>query len=118
MKISTQFVVLVAVVITGMVGLVLGLAVLADWSDGAIVGMVSGFGTIATGLIVAVRNQQKNAETLDQLQRVIGAGQRSTAATLHTVVQQTNGMSEAERQDIAERAAASVVQQFRGKDAA
>jgi hypothetical protein len=106
---------LVAVVLIGMTGLILGLAVFANWSDGAIVGMVSGFGTIATGLIVAIRNQQKTAESIDQLQRAVGAGQRSTADTLHTVVQQTNGMSEAERQDIAERAAASVVKQFRGK---
>lgn len=102
MKITTQFVALVAVIIAGMVGLVLGLAVLADWSDGAIVGMVSGFGTLATGLIVAVRNQQKTAETLERQDQ-----------QLDTVIAQTNGLSEMERQEIADRAATAVVAAWR-----
>ena len=38
MKVTTQTVVLVGIVMVGMVGLVLGLAVFANWSDGAIVG--------------------------------------------------------------------------------
>lgn len=114
MKVTNQLVALVAVVLAGMIVMILGLAVLADWSDGAIVGMVSGFGTIATGLIVAIRNQQKTAETLDELQHQLGAGQRVQVDKLETVVKQTNGLSDAERQDVAERAAAAVVRQFRG----
>lgn len=94
MKITTQFVVLVGVLVAGMVGLVLGLAVWADWSDGAIVGMVSGFGTIAATLLVTIRNQQKTTETLDTQTR-----------QLETVVAQTNGLSEIEREQIADAAA-------------
>ncbi len=93
-SITTQFVVLVSVLVIGMVGLVLGLAVLAHWSDGAIVGMVSGFGTLATGLIVAVRNQQVTRETLENQDR-----------KLDTITAQTNGLSELEREEIADRAA-------------
>lgn len=114
MKITNQLVALVAVVLLGMIGMVLGLAVLADWSAGEIIAAVSGFGTIATGLIVAVRNQQKTAEALDELQHQVGAGQRVQVDKLETVVQQTNGLSDSERQDVAERAAAAVVRQFRG----
>jgi hypothetical protein len=94
MKITTQFVVLVGVLVSGMVGLVLGLAVLADWSDGAIVGMVSGFGTIAATLLVTIRNQQKTTETLDDQSK-----------QLETVVAQTNGLSHEERSAIAREAA-------------
>lgn len=115
MKVTTQTVVLVGIIMAGMVGLVLGLAVLADWSDGAIVGMVSGFGTIAATLIIAIRNQQATRVTLDQLQQQLGTGQRTQVDLLDTVVKQTNGLSEAERQDIAERAAVSVVRQFRAQ---
>lgn len=115
MRITNQLVALVAVVGLGMVGLVLGLAVLADWSDGAIVGMVSGFGSVAVAILVAVRNQQHTAQALDELQQQVGAGQRHQTDTLDQVVKQTNGLSETERQDIAERAAASVVRQFRGQ---
>ncbi len=103
--ITTQFVVLVTVLVVGMVGLVLGLAVLADWSDGAIVGMVSGFGTLATGLIVAVRNQQVTRETLEQQD-----------IKLDTITAQTNGLSEHERQEIADRAAVKVVDAWRRGD--
>jgi hypothetical protein len=102
LKITKELVVLIAIIVLGAVGLVLGLAVFADWSDGAIVGMVSLFGSLASGLIVAVRNQQKTTETLTEQD-----------VKLDTVIAQTNGMSELERQDIAERAAASVVRQFR-----
>lgn len=102
MKITTQLVAMIAIIIVGMVGLVLGLAVFANWSDGAIVGMVSGFGTIATGLIMAVRNQQQTTQTLKEQDQ-----------KLDTVVAQTNGLSERERQDIADRAAVSVVQAWK-----
>jgi hypothetical protein len=102
MKITKELVILVGIIIAGMAGMVLGLAVWADWSDGAIVGMVSLFGSLASGLIVAVRNQQKTTETLEQQDR-----------KLDTVVAQTNGLSEVERQDIADRAALSIVQAYR-----
>jgi hypothetical protein len=94
LKITTQLVAMVGIIVLGMVGMVLGLAVWADWSDGAIVGMVSGFGTLATGLIMAVRNQQKTTETLE-----------AQDVKLDTVMAQTNGMSEIEREAIADAAA-------------
>lgn len=106
MKITTQLVALVAVLVAGMVGLVLGLAVVAGWSDGAVVGMVSAFGTVAAGLIVAVRNQEKTTETL-----------KEQTEQLNTVVQQTNGLSEEEREAIAaaaaDKAAVAVVTAWR-----
>jgi hypothetical protein len=101
-KITKELVLLIGIIIAGAVGLVLGLAVWADWSDGAIVGMVSLFGSLASGLIVAVRNQQKTSETLEQQDR-----------KLDTVVAQTNGLSELERQEIADRAAVAVVDAYR-----
>jgi hypothetical protein len=102
MKITKELVFLVGIIIAGMCGLVLGLAVWADWSDGAIVGMVSLFGSLASGLIVAVRNQQKTTETLEQQDR-----------KLDTVVAQTNGLSEVEREEIADRAAVRVIDAYR-----
>lgn len=96
MKLTTQSAIVVTAAIVGMVGLILGLAVFADWSDGAIIGMISGIGSILVGLIVAVRNQQKAADQLDELQRVVGIGQRhqdaqmtNQAAKMNTVVEQT-----------------------------
>lgn len=103
MKITTQLVIMVGIVVVGMVGLVLGLAVFADWSDGAIIGMVSGFGTVAAGLIMAVRNQQLTTETLAEQD-----------VKLDTITAQTNGMSEIERQDVAKRAAIEVAEMIRG----
>ena len=101
---TTQLVVLILGTLGGLIGLVLSLAVWADWSDGAIVGMVSAFGTLATGLIVAVRNQQKTQETLQ------GQGEQ-----LATIEKQTNGLSSTERQDIAERAAAAAIARIQGE---
>lgn len=105
MKITTQLVVMIGIIIVGMVGMVLGLAVLADWSDGAIVGMVFGFGTVTTGLIMTVRNQQQTTATLKEQDQ-----------KLDTVVAQTNGLSEIERQDIADRAAVSMIQAWKRGD--
>jgi uncharacterized membrane protein YfcA len=102
MKITTQLVVMISIIVVGMVGMVLGLAVLAHWSDGAILGMAAGFGTIATGLIMAVRNQQQTTESLQAQDR-----------KLDTVVAQTNGMSEREKQEIADRAAVGVIQAWK-----
>lgn len=91
MKLTTQLVVLILGVLAGLVSLVLCLAVWADWSDGAIVGMVSAFGTLATGLIVSVRNQQKTAEVL-----AVQDGK------LDTIEKNTNGRLESRDRRIAE----------------
>ena len=113
MKISTQFVVLVAVIVVGLGSLVLGLAVFADWPDGAIIGMVSAFGSIATGLIIAIRNQQHTAQTLDDLQRQVGIGQRLQDAKLNQVVKQTNGPTSPERAALARMASAQTIQDLK-----
>jgi uncharacterized transporter YbjL len=102
LKVTKELVFLVAVIVAGLTTMVLGLAVWANWSDGAIVGMASGFITLATGLIFAIRNQQKTSATLEQQDR-----------KLDTVVAQTNGMSELERQEIADRAAVAVIDAWR-----
>jgi hypothetical protein len=104
-KLTTQLVVLILGTLAGLVALVVCLAVWANWSDGAIVGMVSAFGTLATGLIVAVRNQQKTQETL------LGQDEK-----LAVIEKQTNGLSTRERQDIAERAAAAAIAAYRAGD--
>lgn len=105
MKLTTQLTVVIVTAIVGMIGLVVGLAVLADWSDGAILAMVTGFGSVLVTTVIAIRNQAHTAQAIDQLQRVVGAGQRDQANTLDTVVRQTNGQSSAEREDLAVRAA-------------
>ena len=73
----------------------------AGWSEGGIAGMVTGIGSVITGLIIAVRNQNKTQETL--------AGQDEKLATIE---KQTNGLSTRERQDIADRAAAAAIAQL------
>lgn len=113
MKLTNQLVALIGVIVVGIVGMVVSLAVFADWSDGAVIGMVSAFGTLATGVIVAIRNQQQTRDDLDALQQQVGAGQRAQVETLETVVRQTNGLSEAERQDIAHRAATEAIEAMR-----
>jgi hypothetical protein len=110
MKLSTQLTIVICTSILGILGLVVGLAVLADWSDGAIIGMVTAFGAVIVNTVISVRNQAKTAEVLQGQSEVL-QGQDDK---LDRVVHQTNGLSDAERQDIAERAAASVVRQFRG----
>jgi len=104
-KLTTQLVTLVLGTLAGMIGLVVCLAIWADWSDGAIVGMVSAFSTVAGGIIVAVRNQAKTGEVLEQQND-----------TLQVIQRQTNGLSEAERQDIADRAAVKVIEAYRRGD--
>lgn len=89
-KISTQLAIVIAVGVLGFVGLVLGLAVLADWSDGAIIGMGTAFGAIIVNTIIAIRNQQKTAE-------VLGAQDEK----LDTIKEQTNGHSDAELRSVA-----------------
>lgn len=98
MKLTTQMVALILGTVIGLFGLVISLAVFAKWSDGAIVGMVTAFATVASGVILAVRNQQKTGEVLDRQDE-----------KLDIIERQTNGLSERERQDIAERAAGQAV---------
>lgn len=105
MKLTNQLVALILGTVLGMAALVACLAIWADWSDGAVVGMVSAFGTVAGSVIVAVRNQQKTAETL--------AGQDEK---LQVIERQTNGLSTRERQDIADRAAAAAIAAMREND--
>jgi hypothetical protein len=110
MKITTQLTVVIVSAVIGFVGLILGLAVFADWSDGAIIGLATAFGAVFVNTIIAVRNQAKTVESLaDQDEKLI-----EQDVKLDTIVAQTNGMSEREKQEIAERAAISVVRQFRG----
>lgn len=113
MKLTNQLVALIAVVVVGMICMVVALAVYADWSDGAVIGLLAAFGSVASGLVVAVRNQQVTRAALDELQQQVGAGQKDQAVKLETVVRQTNGLSTEERQDIARRAAAEAISQYR-----
>jgi hypothetical protein len=102
-KVTTQLAIVVCVGILGIVGLIVGLAVFASWSEGAIIAMVTAFGAVILNTIITIRNQSKTNETLE-----------SQDVKLDTITAQTNGLSEIERQEIAERAAVAVVRQFRG----
>lgn len=102
MKLTNQMVALVLGTMAGLVTLAVALAVFADWSDGAVIGLVAAFGTLATSVIVAVRNQQKTAEVLEGQDQV-----------LQKIDRQTNGLSESERQDIADRAAVAAIAAYR-----
>jgi uncharacterized iron-regulated membrane protein len=104
-KLTNQLAIVIGVGVFGIVGLVLGLAVLANWSDGAIIGMVTAFGAVIVNTVVAVRNQAKTAEVLQ--------GQDEKLATIE---RQTNGLSETERDDIARRAVAAYAQQQKRGD--
>lgn len=102
-KINTWPQAIVAVTgIAAVAGIVVSL-VLAGWSSEAIVG----FGTLALALVTGQYVQTRRAS-------VVEAKTDEQTHMLRRVVSQTNGMSEEEKQDIAERAAASVVRQFRG----
>jgi hypothetical protein len=103
-KLTTQLAAVIIVGFVGIAGLVLGLAVLADWSDGAVIGLATALGAIVVNLIVAIRGQQKNAETLASQDR-----------KLDTVVAQTNGLSDRERQDIAERTVATMMARLKNE---
>lgn len=87
MKLTNQLVIVICAGIAGMIGLVVGLAVLAKWSDGAIIAMLTAFGAVIVNTIVAVRNQAKTAEVL--------AGQDDKLDLMHasvaTVERRTNG---------------------------
>lgn len=99
-KLTTQLVVLILGVLAGLVSLVVCLAVWADWSDGAIVGMVTAIGGLLVNTIIVVRNQQVQGEKLDAIQ------------------EQTNGRSLQQDDNIAalqaeNRRQASVISQLR-----
>lgn len=93
MKLTTQLTVVLSIGLVALAGLVTVLAVYAKWDSEQIMVLVSGSGTVITGLIVAigVRVQHVQTEKLDQ------------------VVQQTNTIADATRQDIGERAAQVVL---------
>lgn len=115
LKLTKELVVLIGILMAGAVGLVLGLAVLANWQDGSIIGMLSLFGSLATGIIVAVRNQQKTVEQIDQLQRVVATGQRVADDQLSTVIEQTNGPSHAALVATAQQAAVATVAELKNQ---
>jgi hypothetical protein len=93
---TNQLALVITVGIIGVAGLVLGLAVWADWSDGAIVGMVVAFGSVFTTAAITVRGQQRNAEQLT------------------TIQEQTNGKSRAELDQTAFSAASKAVSLYTG----
>lgn len=98
MKVTTQLTVVIVSGIVGLIGLVVGLAVLAHWSEGAIIAMVTAFGAVFVNAYMTVRNQAKTAQVLE--------GQD---VKLKTIVEQTNGLSDRERQDIANRSVATIM---------
>lgn len=106
MKLSTQTAVVISIGILGFCGLIFGLAVWAHWEGGVIVGFASGIGSVIVMIILQMRGQQKTVEHLEDQD-----------VKLETIVAQTNGLSELERNDIAHRAASKVVQQMRGPGA-
>jgi hypothetical protein len=104
MKLTNQLTALIIGSVFGVGAMVVCLAVFAKWSDGAVVGMATVFGTIAVNLIVAVRNQQKTAETLEHQDE-----------KLETIERNTNGLSMREREDIAARAAEAALTRFHAR---
>lgn len=104
MKLTNQLAAVIIVGVLGLAAMVVCLAVWAEWSDGAVVGMVAGIGSAVTAAIISVRGQQKTAETLDGQNRV-----------LDTITEQTNGLSTQERQDIANRAADAAVAKLKSE---
>jgi hypothetical protein len=89
----------------GLLGLLaLGLATLAHWDAAAILGLVGVLGGLGGGAAVvgtvAGRVEDVHAETAAQTR------------TLEKIDHQTNGVSERERQDIAERAADAVLRKI------
>lgn len=102
MKLTTQTAVVLCTALVGLVALVIGLAVFAKMSDGAIIGLIGGIGAAIVNLVVLARGQQTTTETL-----------RSQDEKLDQITKQTNGLSEIERQEIADRAAVAVVAAYR-----
>lgn len=96
-QLTWQLVVVIVAGIIGMVGMVAFLSA-AGWSEGGIAGMVTGIGGVATGIIVVVKGQQNTNDRIADLDR-----------KTDTVVAQTNGLSDHELEDVAQRAAISAV---------
>lgn len=67
MKVTTQVAVVLVVGLVGILGLIFGLAVWADWSDGAIVGLVTAFSGLLINTVVVVRNQAQQDVKLDKI---------------------------------------------------
>jgi hypothetical protein len=102
MKIDSlpQAIVLTAgIVVTG--GIVVALA-FAGWSSEAIIG----FGTLALGLFAGQYVNTRKSATIE-------AKTDEQSTKLDKIVSQTNGLSEAERDDIAERAAIKIAHMYR-----
>ncbi len=98
MKLSTQAAVVICVGIVSVVGAVVCLAVFAKMDSGALVGLAVGAGAVLGNLIAQLRTNSK----LQEQDR-----------TLDTIREQTNGLSDAERQDIAARAAQEVIAELK-----
>lgn len=110
MKLSVPLAVVISLALVALAALVAVLAVYAHWDANQIMALVSGSGTVLTGLIVAVGVRAQHAQT-----EKLAVQDRK----LDTVVAQTNGLSEIERQDIARRAAATAITMHEeGKQAA
>jgi hypothetical protein len=93
---------LVTVIVVGIIGMVAMVAFLsaAGWSEGGIAGMVTGIGAVVTGIIGQLQGQQVTNDRIADLDR-----------KTDTVVAQTNGLSDIERQDIARRAAQAAIRE-------
>lgn len=94
MKLTTQLAVVICIGILAGSALVYGLAAFAHWPSGAVVGLVGAVFLALGTLVVQLRG---NAKLADQDRQ------------LDTIVKQTNGLSDAERQDIAQRAVESTI---------
>jgi hypothetical protein len=97
-NLTWQLVVVIVASLAALTTLIVGLAVFADWSDGAIVALTTAFAGLIVNTIMILKNQARTVETLDD-QNV----------TLEQIKDQTNGLSAKEREDIAERAAAKIM---------
>lgn len=65
--ITTQVAWVLGIGIVAITGLIVGLAVFANWSDGAIGAMLAAFGGIIVNTIVILRNQQVQGAKLDEI---------------------------------------------------
>lgn len=101
MKLNNQLAVVICVALVALVGMVYLLST-AGWSEAGIGGMVTGVFTAVGALIVALRNQGKQTETLERQD-----------VTLAKIEHQTNSLSDDERQEIADRAAVAVIDAWR-----
>ncbi|MEV6306488.1 hypothetical protein AB0M02_44270 [Actinoplanes sp. NPDC051861] len=89
-------------------GTAIALATLAHWDAGAILGVLGILGGIGGGAAVAGgvagKVEEVHAETAAQ------------TSQLAVIERQTNGLSTAEREDIARRAAAAAIAAYRAQD--